>query len=196
MGLAPYGDPSRFRAFFREAVKRLDDGRIRIPLLRMNQSRARPRDLWSDAPLSRKITWFRAAGRRMRSRTNIATWRQHFRNVWTRSCCIFVNMQGESPDCAGWLWLAESHSTAPRTASCCNRDASTKSTFSPPRAMMVRHWAQRCGEPRAAARSAISACLFPSSGLRQRQNEIDEAIEAFQDRIETVRLPTSARHLR
>ena len=31
MGLAPYGDPSRFRAFFREAVKRLDGGRIRIP---------------------------------------------------------------------------------------------------------------------------------------------------------------------
>jgi carbamoyltransferase len=40
MGLAPYGDPSRFRAFFREAVKRLDDGRIRIPLLHMNKARA------------------------------------------------------------------------------------------------------------------------------------------------------------
>jgi carbamoyltransferase len=39
MGLAPYGDPSRFRAFFRQAVTRLDDGRIRIPLLRMNQAR-------------------------------------------------------------------------------------------------------------------------------------------------------------
>ena len=37
MGLAPYGDPSRFRAFFREAVKRLDDGRIRIPLLHLNK---------------------------------------------------------------------------------------------------------------------------------------------------------------
>jgi carbamoyltransferase len=40
MGLAPYGDPSRFRAFFREAVNRLDDGTIRIPLLRLNQARA------------------------------------------------------------------------------------------------------------------------------------------------------------
>jgi carbamoyltransferase len=39
MGLAPYGDPSRFRAFFREAVKRLDGGRIRIPLLHINKSR-------------------------------------------------------------------------------------------------------------------------------------------------------------
>ena len=39
MGLAPYGDPSRFRAFFRQAVTRLDDGRIRIPLLRLNQAR-------------------------------------------------------------------------------------------------------------------------------------------------------------
>jgi carbamoyltransferase len=39
MGLAPYGDPSRFRSFFRQAVQRLDDGRIRIPILRMNQDR-------------------------------------------------------------------------------------------------------------------------------------------------------------
>ena len=39
MGLAPYGDPSRFRSFFRQAVERLDDGRIRIPLLRLNQAR-------------------------------------------------------------------------------------------------------------------------------------------------------------
>jgi carbamoyltransferase len=39
MGLAPYGDPSRFRPFFREAVKRLDGGRIRIPLLHINQAR-------------------------------------------------------------------------------------------------------------------------------------------------------------
>ena len=39
MGLAPYGDPSRFRSFFRQAVLRLDDGRIRIPLLRVNQAR-------------------------------------------------------------------------------------------------------------------------------------------------------------
>ena len=40
MGLAPYGDPSRFRGFFREAVQRLDDGRIRIPLLHLNKARA------------------------------------------------------------------------------------------------------------------------------------------------------------
>src|SRR5262249_53533400 len=39
MGLAPYGDPAKFRAFFQQAVARLDDGRFRIPLLRMNQAR-------------------------------------------------------------------------------------------------------------------------------------------------------------
>jgi len=39
MGLAPYGDPSRFRPFFKQAVKLLEDGRIRIPLLRLNQAR-------------------------------------------------------------------------------------------------------------------------------------------------------------
>jgi carbamoyltransferase len=39
MGLAPYGDPARYRAFFREAVQKLGDGRIRIPPLRLNQAR-------------------------------------------------------------------------------------------------------------------------------------------------------------
>ncbi len=39
MGLAPYGDPERFRLFFDEAVQRLEDGRIKIPALRLNRSR-------------------------------------------------------------------------------------------------------------------------------------------------------------
>jgi carbamoyltransferase len=39
MGLAPYGDPARFRPFFERAVERLEDGRIRIPILRANQDR-------------------------------------------------------------------------------------------------------------------------------------------------------------
>lgn len=39
MGLAPYGDPERFRAFFDTAVERRPDGSIRIPILRMNRSR-------------------------------------------------------------------------------------------------------------------------------------------------------------
>jgi carbamoyltransferase len=38
MGLAPYGDPSRFRDFFSKAVCLSDDGRISIPLLRLNES--------------------------------------------------------------------------------------------------------------------------------------------------------------
>lgn len=39
MGLAPYGDPERYRTFFEQAVELREDGTIRIPLLRMNQSR-------------------------------------------------------------------------------------------------------------------------------------------------------------
>jgi carbamoyltransferase len=39
MGLAPYGDPARFRGFFDDAVKLLDNGTIRIPLLKINHSR-------------------------------------------------------------------------------------------------------------------------------------------------------------
>jgi carbamoyltransferase len=39
MGLAPYGDPLRFRSFFESAVDLIEGGTIRIPLLHRNQSR-------------------------------------------------------------------------------------------------------------------------------------------------------------
>ena len=39
MGLAPYGDPARFRRFFEEAVEFRDDGTIRIPMLKLNRTR-------------------------------------------------------------------------------------------------------------------------------------------------------------
>ncbi len=39
MGLAPYGDPARFRPFFQTAVELRDDGSIRIPILKLNKSR-------------------------------------------------------------------------------------------------------------------------------------------------------------
>ena len=38
MGLAPYGDPARFRPFFHEAVELLPNGSIRIPILHLNQT--------------------------------------------------------------------------------------------------------------------------------------------------------------
>jgi len=39
MGLAPYGDPERFRPFFEQAVQLCPDGSIRIPALRLNRTR-------------------------------------------------------------------------------------------------------------------------------------------------------------
>ena len=39
MGLAPYGDPRRFRDFFARAVEFGDNGSIRIPLLRLNETK-------------------------------------------------------------------------------------------------------------------------------------------------------------
>lgn len=39
MGLAPYGDPNRFREVFDHAVQVKPDGSLRIPLLRMNKTR-------------------------------------------------------------------------------------------------------------------------------------------------------------
>ncbi len=46
MGLAPYGDASRFRPFFEQAVQLQDDGTIRIPILKLNHSRTE-RDFYS-----------------------------------------------------------------------------------------------------------------------------------------------------
>ena len=39
MGLAPYGDPSRYRKFFEDAVELCPDGSIRIPMLKLNRTR-------------------------------------------------------------------------------------------------------------------------------------------------------------
>jgi carbamoyltransferase len=39
MGLAPYGDPSRFRPFFEQAIEFCPNGTIRIPILRLNRTR-------------------------------------------------------------------------------------------------------------------------------------------------------------
>jgi len=39
MGLAPYGDPARYRRFFEEAVELCPDGSIRIPMLKLNRTR-------------------------------------------------------------------------------------------------------------------------------------------------------------
>lgn len=39
MGLAPYGDPSRFRPFFEKVVELRDDGSVRIPILKLNNTR-------------------------------------------------------------------------------------------------------------------------------------------------------------
>ena len=47
MGLAPYGDPSRFRQAFESMVELCPDGTIRIPILRANTSRA-SRETYAD----------------------------------------------------------------------------------------------------------------------------------------------------
>jgi carbamoyltransferase len=39
MGLAPYGDPAPYRSFFQSAIELLPDGTLRIPILRLNETR-------------------------------------------------------------------------------------------------------------------------------------------------------------
>ena len=54
MGLAPYGDPARFRAFFEEAVELCHDGSIRIPMLKLNHTREERENYLGDARVSRR----------------------------------------------------------------------------------------------------------------------------------------------
>ncbi len=51
MEMAAYGDPSRFRSFFLEAVELRDDGSVRIPLLRLTNTR-RDREICAAARVS------------------------------------------------------------------------------------------------------------------------------------------------
>src|SRR5262249_12783887 len=39
MGLAPYGDPTRYESTFRRALECRPDGTIRVPILRLNRTR-------------------------------------------------------------------------------------------------------------------------------------------------------------
>jgi carbamoyltransferase len=56
MGLAPYGDPARFRRFFDEAIVLEPDGGIRIPLLRLNRTYdERERHLSTRAALATRL---------------------------------------------------------------------------------------------------------------------------------------------
>jgi carbamoyltransferase len=56
MGLAPYGDPARFRGFFEEAVVLEPDGGMRIPPLRLNRTHdERERHLSTRAALGARL---------------------------------------------------------------------------------------------------------------------------------------------
>ncbi|HLJ15078.1 MAG TPA: carbamoyltransferase C-terminal domain-containing protein [Bryobacteraceae bacterium] len=63
MGLAPYGNPARFRAFFEQSVECRSDGSIRIPILRLNRTRAeRENYLGTRAHLNAALTRQRDPG--------------------------------------------------------------------------------------------------------------------------------------
>src|SRR5438874_11707963 len=56
MGLAPYGDPERFRGFFEDAVTLTPDGGFRIPALKLNEGgEARERYLATRGLLSAQL---------------------------------------------------------------------------------------------------------------------------------------------
>ena len=83
MGLAPYGDPARFRAFFREAVELRDDGSIRIPILRLNQTREERENYTATRAYLDEHLIPRRAPDRSGQFQSMKMWPRHCRSAWS-----------------------------------------------------------------------------------------------------------------
>lgn len=95
MGLAPYGDPSRFRKFFEETVIPEDDGSIRIPILRLNRtSDERENYAVTRKHLSRAL--FPPRDPDGEILTNTATRQPVCRSAWIAHCCTCAALMAAS----------------------------------------------------------------------------------------------------
>ena len=82
MGLAPYGDPARFRKFFEEAVELCPDGSIRIPMLKLNRTREERENYTATrAYLDEHLIPRRAPDHPSIPTTK--TWPRHCRSAWS-----------------------------------------------------------------------------------------------------------------
>jgi len=189
MGLAPYGDPSRFRAFFREAVKRLDDGRIRIPLLRMNQSR---QDRETYGATRRYLQDHLVPCRRPEDeitdehRDVAAALQECLDAVMLHLCEHAGRITGlRRLALAGGVALNCTANGKLLQSGCFDEIYVQPAAGDDGSALGAALWrASRGGAVR------NTRMPVPFLGPAAAENEIEEAIEAFQDRIETVRLPT------
>jgi carbamoyltransferase len=116
MGLAPYGDPARFRSFFEQSVELREDGTIRIPILKLNHSREE-RECYTAtrAYLTENLILPRhPASPVTRVHEDVAAALQEcLEQVVLHVCGHFAEKTGLRRLA---LWPAELHSTAPPTA--------------------------------------------------------------------------------
>ena len=105
MGLAPYGDRERFRAFFDKAVELRDDGTIRIPILRLNTTPRTPGELHDDPCRTWASTSSASGGpTKSRSRRSTATSPRPSRPAWIARCCTSPRALRGRPGCAVSRW--------------------------------------------------------------------------------------------
>ncbi len=188
MGLAPYGDPSRFRAFFREAVERLHDGRIRIPLLRMNRSR-QDRETYGATRryLQDHLVKFRRPDDEITDehRDAAAALQECLDESMLHLCEHAGRMTGlRRLALAGGVALNCTANGKLLQSGCFDEIYVQPAAGDDGSALGAALWrASRKGEVRNIRMNV------PFLGPAAAEKEIDEAIEAFQDRIETVRLP-------
>ena len=189
MGLAPYGDPSCFRTFFREAVKRLDDGRIRIPLLRINQSR---QDRETYGATRRYLQDHLVPCRRPddeitdEHRDVAAALQECLDEVMLHLCEHAGRISGQRRlALAGGVALNCTANGKLLQSGCFDEIYVQPAAGDDGSALGAALW-------RASRSGAVRNIRMPVPflGPAAAENEIDEAIEAFQDRIATVRLPT------
>ena len=117
MGLAPYGDPARFRPFFEQAVELRDDGSIRIPILKLNHTREERENYPATRAYLDEHLIPRSAPRTIPSIPIMKTWLRRCRNAWSGWSCTSASTSARRPDCGALRWPAALRSTAPPTAS-------------------------------------------------------------------------------
>ena len=129
MGLAPYGDPARFRPFFDEVVELRADGTVRIPILRVNHTREeRENFLVTRLYFSERLIAERSPGEAILDvhRDVAAALQECLDRTVLHICKHFASTTGLRRR----RWRAESPSIAAPTASYCARGRSMKSTSS------------------------------------------------------------------
>ena len=107
MGLAPYGDAARFRAFFEQVVELRPDGSIRIPILRLNRSREE-RENYAATRAFLEEHLIPRGSRSIPLPRPTRTWRPLFRSAWRERSFTSAGISPERPDCGGLLWPAVS----------------------------------------------------------------------------------------